>query len=63
MKAAEKEVEQLERKAHEDAGLVTKDKKKGKGDGEGSSQELTAPPPIALPSFKTLRAQRRIAAQ
>ena len=63
MKAAEKEVEQLERKAREDAGLVTEDEKNSDGDGDGDSQERAAPPPIALPKFKTLRAQKRKAAQ
>ena len=59
MKAAEKEVEQLERKAREDAGLDTEDEKKC--DGDGNSQAALSP--IALPKFKTLRAQKRSAAQ
>lgn len=63
MKAAEKEVEQLERKAREDAGLVTEEEDKGESDDEGKSQERAAPPPVDLPSFKTLRAKRRISAQ
>jgi hypothetical protein len=63
MKAAEKEVEQLERKAREDAGLEAEEEKKGESDGEGNSQERAAPPPIDLPNFKTIRAQRRLAAQ
>lgn len=55
MKAAEKEVEQLERKAREDAGLITEYEKKG-----DSNAKETA---IELPDFKTLRTQRRVAAQ
>ena len=62
MKAAEKEVEQLERRAREEAGLVTEDEK-DENNGEENMQEREALPPIELPNFKTLRAQRRLAAQ
>lgn len=61
MKAAEKEVEQLERKIREDAGLITtEEEKKGENDGEGNMHALQ---PVELPDFRTLRAQRRLEAQ
>ena len=63
MKAAEKEVEQLERKAREDAGLIAEEEKKGESDEDGISQEAESLPPIELPKFKVLRAQRRMAAR
>lgn len=63
MKAAEKEVEQLERKAREDAGMITEEEKKEGSDGEGNVQMQEPLPPIELPDFRTLRAQRRREAQ
>lgn len=62
MKAAEKEVEQLERKVREDAGLLTEEEKKGESDGEGTVQ-AQPPQPVELPDFRTLRVQRRLEAQ
>lgn len=61
MKAAEKEVEHLERKAREDAGLVSEEEKKGDSEGDVQMQEPL--PPIELPNFRALRAQRRLEAQ
>jgi hypothetical protein len=49
MRAAEKEVEALERKAREDAGLPTEPEKEG--------EEL---PPIELPKFRVMEKQRRL---
>lgn len=49
MKAAEKEVEQLEKKARELAGLPTEPEKEGE-----------VLPPIKLPMFRVLQKQRRI---
>lgn len=52
MKAAEKEVEQLERKAREDAGLPVEPEEEG--------VEL---PPIKLPNFRQMQRQQRVAKQ
>jgi hypothetical protein len=49
MRAAEKEVEALERKAREDSGLPTESEKEG--------EEL---PPIELPKFRVMETQRRL---
>jgi hypothetical protein len=49
MRAAEKEVDALERKAREDSGLPTEPEKEG--------EEL---PPIELPKFRVMEKQRRL---
>jgi SWI/SNF-related matrix-associated actin-dependent regulator of chromatin subfamily A member 5 len=64
MKAAEKEVEQIERKVREDAGLsMTEEEKKGESEGEGGSRNHHELQPVEIPNYRTLRAQRRLAAQ
>ena len=57
MKAAEKEVEQLEKKAREDAGLPVEEEKK---DANGESKPLA---PVKIPRFKEMRAQMRLKAK
>jgi SWI/SNF-related matrix-associated actin-dependent regulator of chromatin subfamily A member 5 len=59
MKAAEKEVEQLEKRAREEAGIVVEEEKKGENDGDGAI-EL---PPVELPNFKIMRTQMHRKAQ
>ena len=64
MKAAEKEVEQIERKVREDAGMATtEEEKKGENEGDGGSQSRQELQPVEIPNYRTLRAQRRLAAQ
>lgn len=59
MKASEKEVEQLEKRAREEAGFMIEEEKKGENDGDWNT-ELH---PVELPNFKTMRAQMRCKAR
>ena len=55
MKAAEKEVEQLEKRAREETGFLIEEEKKGETDGDWNV-EL---PLVELPNFKTMKSQMR----
>jgi SWI/SNF-related matrix-associated actin-dependent regulator of chromatin subfamily A member 5 len=59
MKAAEKEVEQLEKRVREESGLATGEENNGNKDSVESDDLPCALPPVELPSFKVLRAQMR----
>jgi len=59
MKAAEKEVEQMEKRSREEAGIVVEEEKKGENDIDCNADL----PPIELPSFKEMRIQMRRKAQ
>jgi len=70
MKAAEKEVEQLEKKAREEAGMVVEEEKREDnqtnadssvaGENEGSGKKTSELPPIELPMYKVAQSRRRI---
>lgn len=55
MKAAEREVEQMEKKAREDAGLNAAAEEEKKTD----SEEQQPLPPVKLPPFRVMQAERR----
>jgi len=65
MKAAEREVEQLEKQAREELGINNEEEKKdeatrnGDANGSSSTQHTSDLPPIELPTFKEVQAKKR----